>query len=156
MTSRQLRLFVLMIIGSLAPLARAAEPPPQPSGQVELTARAAAAGLGYSWGEGVLTFRGKRHSFHMTGLRAGDIGLSEVSAYGAVYHLKALADFEGNYTAADAGITLGGGMSIAAMRNEKGVVIQLRSTTRGLQFTLGASGVKIKFGDKRSDNKTRP
>ena len=60
--------------------------------------------------------------------------------------LRALDDyFDGNYTAASAGLTVAGGGSAAILRNEHGVVIKLLSTTEGLRFNLAAEGVNIKL-----------
>ena len=57
--------------------------------------------------------------------------------------LKAPQDIDGVYTSVAAGGTLGGGGTVAAMRNQNGVVIKLTSTTQGLSLTLAAEGVKI-------------
>ena len=59
--------------------------------------------------------------------------------------LQNLEDFNGNYTAVSAGLTVAGGGSVAVLRNEHGVVIKLHATTAGLRFTLAAEGVAIKL-----------
>jgi len=41
------------------------------------------------------------------------------------------------------GLTLGGGASVAEMRNENGVTIQLDSTTEGLSVSVTATGVQV-------------
>jgi len=55
--------------------------------------------------------------------------------------LKKLADFNGNYTAAGAGATVGGGAGATIMKNQNGVVIELTSTTQGasLKLAIGLS-----------------
>ena len=73
------------------------------------------------------------------------MGASKIEASGKVYHLNTLADFDGNYTAATAGITIAGGGSATAMRNQNGVVINILSTTQGLKFALAASGMSLKI-----------
>src|SRR4029078_9681577 len=79
------------------------------------------------------------------GLSIADVGASKIEASGKVYHLNKLADFAGNYTAAAAGITISGGGSATAMRNQNGVVINVLSTTQGLKFALAASGMSLKI-----------
>src|SRR5262249_5654633 len=69
--------------------------------------------------------------------------ISRATASGSVYNLKSLDDFNGTYTAVGAGATVGGGGSVATMRNQNGVRITLRSTRQGVKFTLGASGVSL-------------
>jgi hypothetical protein len=56
-----------------------------------------------------------------------------------------VADFAGNYTAAAAGATVGGGKGAVAMKNQNGVVMELTSTSKGVQFTLAPTGVEIKM-----------
>lgn len=114
-------------------------------GTVDLTGGSAAAGIGYVWGNGDLIYQGKRHTFKISGLSVGDVGGARITASGVVYHLKNLSDFEGNYTAVTAGLTVAGGASAAMLQNEHGVVIKLISTTTGLRFNLSADGIGVKL-----------
>ena len=57
--------------------------------------------------------------------------------------LKRLADFDGNYTAGAAGATIGGGMGLATMKNQNGVVIELKSTTQGASLELAAASIRL-------------
>jgi hypothetical protein len=116
-----------------------------PSATIKLSAGSVAAGVGVSWGSGTLTYHGKSHPISVTGLDVGSVGATKVSASGSVYHLKSLEDFDGNYTAVEAGATAGGGGKVTAMQNQNGVVVHLTSTTRGVSLTLGASGVKMEL-----------
>jgi len=114
-----------------------------PSGTVSMSEGSVAAGIGFSWGSGVLTFQGKKHPFSVDGLSVGAVGISRATASGRVYHLNKLEDFAGNYTAVGAGATVAGGGSVTAMQNQNGVVIRMSSTTRGLKLKLAVDGVKI-------------
>ena len=115
----------------------------KPDATVKLSGKSVAAGVGYSWGSGTLTYKGKRHSFSADGLSVGDVGVSSVTATGSVYHLKHLEDFNGQYTAVSAGASVGGGGGVGSMRNANGVVINLKATTRGVKLKAGVDGIKM-------------
>jgi hypothetical protein len=140
-------MFALAAVGCLALTSHVAwaADKEKPDATVKLTSGSVAVGVGYSWGSGVLIYKGKKHPFTIDGVSVGDVGASKATTSGNVYHLKSLTDFEGNYTAASAGATLGGGGSATTMKNQNGVVINLTSTTRGLKLKLAAEGVKIAF-----------
>jgi hypothetical protein len=114
-----------------------------PDGTVKISSGSVAAGVGFSWGSGVLTYQGKEHPFSVSGLSVADVGISQAEASGSVYHLKKLEDFNGNYTGVSAGATVAGGGGGMALRNQNGVVVNLAGTTQGLKFKLGVDGVKI-------------
>jgi hypothetical protein len=92
-----------------------------------------------------LKFKGKEYKFKVNGLSVVDLGVSNVSVAGEVYHLRHLSDFAGTYTAASAGIAVGGGDAASYLENQHDVVLKLKSTKQGVQFTLGAGGVRIKL-----------
>ena len=102
-------------------------------------------GIGFNWGKGVLTFQGKEYPFKVTGLSVVDIGITKATSSGKVYNLKKLEDFNGNYTAASAEGTVAGGAGALTMKNQNGVVIDLVSTTQGVNLKLALEGVKIKL-----------
>jgi hypothetical protein len=110
---------------------------------VQLSGGAVAAGIGYTWGDGTLTFKNSRYNFGITGVSIVDVGASKYSASGTVYHLKNLSDFDGNYVSVSAGVAIAGGGDAVYLRNQNGVVIKLASTEIGLRFNLAASGVDI-------------
>ena len=114
-------------------------------GSVELTGGAVAAGIGYLWGDGTLTFRDRKQQFTVNGVSIVDAGASSISASGNVYHLNKLSDFPGNYVAFSAGAAVAGGADAVYLRNEHGVVIKLTPTEIGLRFDLGASGLNVAF-----------
>ena len=138
--------FALVAMVGLALAAQGAsakEKKEKPDATIKFSAGSVAVGIGYSWGGGDLIYKGKKYPFKIDGLSVLDVGVSKATASGSVYHLKSLSDFEGNYTAASAGATLGGGGSATAMQNQNGVVIKMTSTTRGVTLKLAAEGVKI-------------
>ena len=116
-----------------------------PDGTVEFSGGSVAAGIGYSWGSGTLTYKGVKYPISVSGLTAGaTAGATSITASGSVYNLSKIDDFDGNYTAVGTGATVGGGAGVVTMKNQNGVVIDSVSTTQGLKLSLDAGGVKIK------------
>jgi hypothetical protein len=112
---------------------------------IELTQGQVGLGIGYSWGEGVLKYNGKKYPVKVTGLSVIDVGITKASAKGQVFGLKNLEDFDGIYTSATAEGTVGGGAGATAMKNQNGVVIHLITTTKGVNVKLAPSGVELKL-----------
>jgi hypothetical protein len=129
----------ILTIGSAAGAA-------EPNATLQLTGGSVAAGVGFSWGSGTLTFRGKQYPVSVTGLSVGDVGIVRATARGNVYFLHKIEDFNGTYTAYAVGSTIGGGGSVASLRNQNGVVIRVVATNQGLKLTLSASGVRMTIG----------
>ena len=117
----------------------------QADAYLELTEGQVAIGVGYSWGSGTLTYQGEKYPVTVRGLSVIDVGVTKVTAFGKVYGLKRLEDFNGNYTAATAEGTLGGGAGATTMKNQNGVVIDLFTTTQGINLKLAASGILLKL-----------
>jgi hypothetical protein len=115
----------------------------KPSATLKLTEGQVALGIGWSWGKGVLTYKGKHYPFKVEGVSVGDVGISEAKAEGNVYNLKKLSDFSGRYAAASAEGTLAEGAGATAMKNSKGVEIHLFPRTEGINLKLAGEGVKF-------------
>jgi hypothetical protein len=113
-------------------------------GTITISSRSVAVGVGVTWGDGVLTYRGKKYPVSVSGLSVVDLGVSKISARGEVHNLKKLEDFDGNYAAAGAGATVGGGAGAAALKNQNGVEVTLTATTKGVKFALAGGGVEMK------------
>jgi hypothetical protein len=79
------------------------------------------------------------------GLSIIDVGVTKARAFGRVYNLKKLEDFNGNYAAAAAEGTFVGGAGATTMKNQNGVVIELFTTTKGLNLKLAPSGISFKL-----------
>jgi len=117
-----------------------------PDGTVEFSGGSIAAGIGFTWGSGTLTFKGTKYPITVSGLSVGaSAGATSITASGSVFNLNKLADFDGNYTAVGTGATVGGGASIITMRNQNGVVIDKVATTQGLKISLDAAGVRLRI-----------
>ena len=134
-----LLLVVLVVIAGFTQAAKEEKP----NATLRLSGKSVAAGIGFSWGKGTLTYKGKDYPVSVNGLSLVKVGITKVTASGKVYNLKKLHDFDGNYTAAGAGMTLAGGGSAIAMKNQNGVRVVLGATTRGVDVTIGGAGVDM-------------
>ena len=88
----------------------------KPDTTLSLTEGTVGVGIGYSWGEGSLSYKGKTF---------GDLVYDGES--------KKIEDFDGNYTAAGAGATIGGVLGVTAMKNQNGAIIELKEHDAGSQ-----------------------
>ncbi len=152
LTARRATLGAIVALASLAGCATPPAPPtPQPvagdptEGSVSFSGGAVAAGIGFQWGSGVLTFRGQTYPFRVRGLSVVDVGITRTSAAGRVRNLRRVEDFNGNYVAAAVGATVAGGVGAATMQNQNGVVIENVTTSQGARLTLAPAGVNIQL-----------
>jgi hypothetical protein len=132
------------------PMSAPATPPPakaekkhKPDATLMMSEGQVALGIGWSWGKGTLSFKGKKYEFKVDGLSVVDVGITKATSKGKVYNLKNLSDFDGIYTAMAAEGTVAGGAGVTKMKNQNGVVIELVSTTQGANLKLAAEGVKF-------------
>jgi len=140
---RLVMLTVLTMVACLFLSGSALAQDKQPDATLELSQGQVAVGIGFSWGSGTLTYQGKKYPVEVKGLSVIDVGITKATAFGKVYGLKKLEDFDGNYTAATAEGTLGGGAGATKMQNQNKVVIDLFTTTQGINLKLAPSGVKL-------------
>jgi hypothetical protein len=115
------------------------------SAKVTLESTSVAIGVGVSWGDGVLEYRGRKYPFAVKGLSVMDLGVSKVTARGVVQNLNKLEDFDGNYVLAEAGASVGGGEGVAALKNQNGVEMALTATGQGIRLSLAQGGVDVKL-----------
>jgi hypothetical protein len=141
-------LLSLVMAGLLLGVVAAApvdDQPLYPIGDISIEAKQLAAGVGYSWGSGVMKFQGKEYPFSVQGLNVAAVGFAKISAVGDVYNLKTAADLAGKYVAVSAGLSLAKGASGISMRNNNGVVINLKAVQQGVQLNLGVDGFSIEM-----------
>jgi hypothetical protein len=140
---KRLTVSVLVLLIALSLFGSVFAQAEKPDATLKLSEGQVAVGIGWSWGKGVLKFKGKNYSFKVEGLSVVDVGVTKANAVGKVYHLKKLSDFNGTYASAAAEGTIGGGAGASTMKNQNGVVIQLTSTTQGVNVKLAGEGVKF-------------
>jgi hypothetical protein len=116
-----------------------------PDATLKLSGGSVAAGIGFTWAGGTLTYEGSTYEIEMSGLSVVDVGATKIEANGGIFRLKKLEDFDGNYTAATTAMTIAGGGSATVMENQNGVIVKIVATTQGLKFAFAASGVNMKI-----------
>ena len=114
-----------------------------PDANIRLSEGSVAAGIGWNWGRGELSFQGQTYHFKVEGLSVAEVGITKAEATGNVYNLKSIDDFAGVYAAAAAEGTAGKGVGVSSLRNDKGVVINIKSETKGANIKVAASGLKV-------------
>src|SRR5437660_12136966 len=93
----------LLALGVMAGFTQAATHESKPDATLRLSGGSFALGIGFSWGSGTLTYKGKNYPVKVNGLSVGKVGVTGSSAYGEVFNLKHLRDFNGHYHMGAAG-----------------------------------------------------
>ena len=70
-------LATVAVLGFLLTSARAED---QPDATIKLHGGSVAVGIGYSWGGGTLTYKGKTYEVEVKGLSVGDVGATDIQA----------------------------------------------------------------------------
>jgi hypothetical protein len=136
------QLVIALVLGGLVSMVRPAGAQDwMPAATLELSQGSVAAGIGFSWGSGTLTYLGRKYPVKVLGLSVGEAGFTWGTAKGIVLDLKKLDDFSGTYVAGGAGVTVFGGGEAVTMTNNNGVVVELTTSNVGVNFKLAASGV---------------
>lgn len=136
------------IVAMTSPAQAAPDALGKPVGHFSLEAKSADIGIGFTWGEGKLTFKGHTYRFKISGGNIAAVGFSKVSATGTVYNLKNLHDFDGGYAALSGDATLDRGIGGSVMSNSNGVKIKFTSATRGAHLAAGAQGLSFQIREK--------
>jgi hypothetical protein len=119
-----------------------------PDATLRLSGGSFALGIGFRWGSGTLTYKGKQYPVKVNGLSVGKVGITGSSAYGEVFNLKHLQDFNGHYNVGGAGtrgVTLGSGKSGTLMTNQAGVIVRVSATQQGLDVNATGGGVDMQI-----------
>jgi hypothetical protein len=115
----------------------------RPNATIDFSGGSFGLGIGFSWGSGTLHYKGKDYPIKVKGMSLGKVGITNATARGNVYNLRRLQDFDGNYTSTGVGMTLAGGRTAIAMKNQHGVKVAAYSTTQGLDVMIGGAGVDM-------------
>ena len=115
---------------------------------LRLSFSSVAVGVGFSSGSGTLTYKGKAYPVKVKGLSVGKVGVTSSSAYGEVFNLKHLEDFNGHYDVGGAGtrgVTVGAGKTGTLMTNQAGVIVRISSTQQGVSVNATGGGVDMQL-----------
>jgi hypothetical protein len=134
-------LITVAVLVLTAGLARAEDT----TGKVTIETMSAGAGLGVTWGDGVLEYRGEKYPFTVRGFDVGDVGVAKAIANGIVFNLKSVEDFSGMFAAVAASGTFGGGAGSGAMYNNNKVSMVWTGTNQGLNLSLAHSGINVQL-----------
>jgi hypothetical protein len=95
-------------------------------------------------GEGVLTFHGKRYGFLVAGASIGPtLALSTNVLHGTALNISTPNDLAGTYTGLGGGAAVTAGVSGVRLRNEKGVVLELRGAKFGMEVSANLALITI-------------
>ncbi len=120
----------------------------KPDATLRLSGGSFALGIGFRWGSGTLTYRGKDYPVKVNGLSVGKVGMTGSSAYGEVFNLKHLQDFNGHYNVGaegTRGVTIAKGKASTLMSNQAGVIVRLSATQTGLDVNATGGGVDMQI-----------
>jgi hypothetical protein len=120
----------------------------KPDATLRVSGGSFALGIGVNWGSGTLSYRGKDYAVKVKGLSVGKVGMSSSSAYGEVFNLKNLQDFNGHYNVGGAGtrgVTLGGGRTGTIISNQAGVISRISATQKGVDVNATGGGVDMQL-----------
>jgi len=130
-------LILLLVVGVMTGFTRAASKHEHPDATLRLSGGSFAAG-----------YNGKDYLVKVNGLSIGKVGITSSSAYGEVFNLKHLQDFNGHYNVGAAGtrgVTLGGGKSGTLMSNQAGVIVRISATQSGVAVNATGGGVDMQL-----------
>lgn len=133
----------IALISSPALAAKDAGGPGPVSGHVTITAKSADVGVGFTWGDGVLRFKGRDYHFKVKGVDIAAVGYSKVLGHGRVYNLKYLHDFDGTYGALNGEATLVNGIGGRLLKNGNGVELRIDDITKGARLSGGGQGIEL-------------
>ena len=100
--------------------------------------------IGVGGGQGVLSFRGKKYPFTVSGMSVGfTIGASTSKFVGRALNLKSPGDLAGSYAVGGAGGALAAGAGGVQLQNANGVILQLSGPRVGVEASAAVGGVTI-------------
>jgi hypothetical protein len=139
---------LLLVVAVMTGFTHAASQHSGPDATLRLSGGSFALGIGFRWGSGTLTYKGKNYPVKVNGLSIGKVGMTGVSAIGEVFNLKHLQDFNGHYNVGaegTRGVTIAKGKAGTLMTNHAGVIVRLAATQTGLDVNATGGGVDMEI-----------
>ena len=139
---------LLLVVAVTTGFTQAASQHSGPDATLRLSGGSFALGIGFRWGSGTLSYKGKDYPVKVNGLSIGKVGMTGVSAYGEVFNLKHLQDFNGHYNVGaegTRGVTIAKGKAGTLMTNQAGVIVRVSATQTGLDVNATGGGVEMQI-----------
>ena len=139
---------LLLVIAVMTSFTQAASHHSGPDATLRLSGGSFALGIGFRWGSGTLSYKGKDYPVKVNGLSIGKVGMTGVSAVGEVFNLKHLQDFNGHYNVGaegTRGVTIAKGKAGTLMSNQAGVIVRLSTTQKGVNVNATGGGVDMQI-----------
>ena len=139
---------LLLVVAVMTGFTQAASQHSGPDATLRLSGGSFALGIGFRWGSGTLSYKGKDYPVKVNGLSIGKVGMTGVSAIGEVFNLKHLQDFNGHYNVGaqgTRGVTIAKGKAGTLMTNQAGVIVRLAATQKGLDVNATGGGVDMQI-----------
>jgi hypothetical protein len=115
-----------------------------PSGSVVISQTQAGALVSAGFGGGALRTRWHSYKFSIGGMGIGEVGASSLTASGTVCNLKGPRYFAGKYISVRTGAVVGNkSLGRIRLRNQNGLIMDLRAKRRGLMVSTGLDGLVI-------------
>jgi len=137
-----------LVLGAMTGFTQAATHQSNRDPTLRLSGGSFALGVGFSWGSGTLAYKGKSYPVKVNGLSVGKVGMTDTSAYGEIFNLKHLQDFNGHYSfgaAGTRGVTIAKGKAGTLMSNQAGVIVRLSTTQKGVNVNATGGGVDMQI-----------
>ena len=137
-----------LVVAVMTGFTQAASQHSGPDATLRLSGGSFALGIGFRWGSGTLTYKGKDYPVKVNGLSIGKVGMTGVSAVGEVFNLKHLQDFNGHYNVGaqgTRGVTIAKGKAGSVMTNQAGVIVRVSATQTGLDVNATGGGVDMQI-----------
>jgi hypothetical protein len=134
------------LVASLVGVVSFSTPSRAETGQVTVVFTKGGFIVGVGGGEGVLTFRGKRYPFTVSGMSVGfTIGASTTKLVGRALNLNSPASIEGTFSAIGAGGAVAAGAGGVQLQNANGVILQLSGPKVGAEVSAAVGGVTVRL-----------
>jgi hypothetical protein len=139
-----MRTFRVALLALVAILATSLSPARADSGTVRISFIKAGWVIGGSVGSGTLMFQGRTYRLSVGGLSYGfTFGGSQTNLVGRVSNIYRPSDIEGVYGAGSAGAAVIRGAQAIVLTNQKGALLELSGSQRGLIVNLDLSGLAL-------------
>jgi hypothetical protein len=100
--------------------------------------------VGFSAGRGTVCLNGRSYPVRVGGVSIGpSLAFSSIDLTGTVFNLRSIEELYGIYTAGSAGLAVVAGGKVATLSNSRGITMEVRGNTVGIEFSLDLSGISI-------------